>query len=171
MHAPKKYVYLSYIASIAVVIVGIAMGFVVDKINEIMLWITSALWGGYTASNVLKWYWWRFNGFGYFWGMVAGIFSAILLSGLLMLNGYFIANQIHVYWLSSFSHFISDWPLPNNPNMNAFPFIFILSIIGCIVATFLTKPEESETLKKFYKTVRPWGFWKPVHDHGNSRKS
>jgi hypothetical protein len=21
-----------------------------------------------------------------------------------------------------------------------------------------------EVLKKFYKTVRPWGFWKPVHE-------
>jgi len=162
--SPKKYVYLSYIASIAVVIVGIAMGFVVDKINEIMLWITSALWGGYTASNVLKWYWWRFNGFGYFWGMVTGIFSAILLSGILMLNGYFVTHDIHVLWLSSLSNFLSGWPLPHNPNMNAFPFIFVLSIIGCFLATFLTKPEEPEILKKFYSTVRPWGFWKPVHD-------
>jgi solute:Na+ symporter, SSS family len=161
---PKKYVHLSYIASIAVVIVGIAMGFVVDKINDVVLWITSALWGGYTASNVLKWYWWRFNGFGYFWGMVAGILSAILLSGILMLNGYFVTNSIEVHWFASISNFISGWPLPNNPNMNAFPYIFGLSLLGCFLATFLTKPEEPEVLKKFYSTVRPWGFWKPVYD-------
>jgi solute:Na+ symporter, SSS family len=161
--APKKYVHLSYIASIAVVVVGITMGFFVDKINNIVLWITSALWGGYTASNVLKWYWWRFNGFGYFWGMVAGILSAILLSGFLMLNTYCTEHQIQVQWLSSLSDFISGWPLPNNPNMNAFPYIFALSIIGCFVATYLTKPDEPEVLKKFYSTVRPWGFWKPVH--------
>ena len=40
-------------------------------------WIVSALWGGYAASNVIKWYWWRFNGFGYFWGMATGIAAAI----------------------------------------------------------------------------------------------
>jgi hypothetical protein len=47
--------------------------------------------------------------------------------------------------------------------MNAFPIILLISIAGCIAGTLLTKPESDETLKKFYKTVRPWGFWKPVH--------
>ncbi len=69
----KKYVKLSYISSLAVVVVGVSVGFVVTSINDVVLWITSALWGGYTAANVLKWYWWRFNGFGYFWGMVSGL--------------------------------------------------------------------------------------------------
>jgi len=27
----------------------------------------------------------------------------------------------------------------------------------------LTKPTDAETLKKFYRNVRPWGFWRPVH--------
>jgi Na+/proline symporter len=161
---PKKYVHISYITSIIVVIVGITMGFFVDKINDIVLWITSALWGGYTASNVLKWYWWRFNGFGYFWGMVAGILSAILLSGILLLNSAVNAHDINMQWLASLSDFLSNWPQPNNPNLNAFPFIFALSLIGCFVATYLSKPDEPEVLKAFYKNVRPWGFWKPVYE-------
>ena len=37
------------------------------------MWIVGALYGGYVMANVLKWYWWRFNGYGYFWGMVSGI--------------------------------------------------------------------------------------------------
>jgi solute:Na+ symporter, SSS family len=141
----KKYVRLSYVASIVVVIAGISVGFVVTSINNVVLWITAALWGGYTASNVLKWYWWRFNGFGYFWGMVAGIAAALILP-ILDLD------------------FLKHWPLTNNFSMNAFPVIFVVSIIGCLLGTLLTKPEDDETLKKFYKTVRPWGFWKPVHD-------
>ncbi len=28
----------------------------------------------------------------------------------------------------------------------------------------MAPPTDMETLKKFYSTVRPWGFWKPVHD-------
>ncbi len=42
----KKYVKMSYLASIAIVIVGIIFGFMVESINEVMLWITGALWGG-----------------------------------------------------------------------------------------------------------------------------
>ena len=27
----------------------------------------------------------------------------------------------------------------------------------------MTKPDDEEVLKKFYKNVRPWGFWEPIH--------
>src|SRR5450631_202614 len=76
---PKTYVRLSYLASLAVVVIGVLIGWNVTSVNSVVLWIVSGLWGGYTASNVLKWYWWRFNGYGYFWGMVAGISSALLM--------------------------------------------------------------------------------------------
>jgi Na+/proline symporter len=140
----RKYVRLSYISSLLVVIVGVSVGFMITSINDVVLWITSALWGGYTASNVLKWYWWRFNGFGYFWGMVTGLAAALIMP--------------------FFSHTgLGQFPITNNFNMNAFPIIFLVSLIGCVAGTLLTKPEDMETLKKFYQNVRPWGFWKPVH--------
>jgi SSS family solute:Na+ symporter len=146
---PKKYVRMSYVASIVVVVVGVATGFFVESINQIALWIVASLWGGYTAANVLKWYWWRFNGHGYFWGMVSGIATSLILLFLQSLNAI---------------PFLNDWPLPANPSMNSFPIIFFDSIVGCIVATLVTKPESDEVLMKFYHNVRPWGFWKPVHE-------
>lgn len=144
---PKKYVRMSYIASAAVVIIGISMGFFVESINQIVLWIVASLWGGYTAANVLKWYWWRFNGFGYFWGMFSGIAMSLVLLLLDKLN---------------LIPFLQNWPLSSNPNMNAFPVIFLVSIAGSVLGTLLTKPENSEILMNFYCNVRPWGFWKPV---------
>ena len=145
----KKYVKMSYIASAAVVVIGITTGFFVDSINQAALWIVASLWGGYTAANVLKWYWWRFNGYGYFWGMLSGIATSLILLALQNLN---------------IVPFLNHWPLPNNPSMNSFPIIFLNSIIGCIVATLLTKPESDEVLMKFYHNVRPWGFWKPIYE-------
>jgi hypothetical protein len=38
-------------------------GFFAKSLNSITLWITSSLYGGYAAANVLKWIWWRFNGY------------------------------------------------------------------------------------------------------------
>jgi SSS family solute:Na+ symporter len=143
----KVYVRMSYIASVAVVIVGITMGFFVESINQVALWIVASLWGGYTAANVLKWYWWRFNGYGYFWGMVSGITTSLVL---LVLEYFKLVP------------FLNDWPLPANPNMNSFPIIFFNSILGSIIATLLTKPENDAVLMKFYHNVRPWGFWKPI---------
>ena len=43
-----------------------------------MMWLVGALYGGFVVANVLKWYWWRFNGYGYFWGMIAGIGGAMI---------------------------------------------------------------------------------------------
>jgi SSS family solute:Na+ symporter len=70
---PKTYVRLSYLASFVVVVIWRrCIGWYVTSVGDVVQWIVTGLWGGYTASNVLKWYWWRFNGYGYFWGMAAG---------------------------------------------------------------------------------------------------
>jgi len=131
----KTLVRMSYLTSIAVVIVGTAIGFWVASLNTIVLWIVSALYGGYAASNVLKWYWWRFNAYGYFWGMVGGIAGSLL-----------------------------QLLLPSVSPVFAFPMIFAVSMVGCIAGTLLTAPDDEAVLKAFYLKVRPWGFWGPVHD-------
>jgi len=43
-----------------------------------------------------------------------------------------------------------------------FPVIFGISVVGCLLGTFLSKPEEEAILKSFYKTVNPWGAWGPI---------
>jgi heme/copper-type cytochrome/quinol oxidase subunit 4 len=43
-----------------------------------------------------------------------------------------------------------------------FPIVVGISLIGCLLGTLLTKPEDDAVLKDFYRRVRPWGFWGPV---------
>jgi Na+/proline symporter len=130
----KRTVIVNYASGLLIVIVSIVLGFYAKNVNNMLQWIVSALWGAYLSSNVLKWYWWRFNGHGYFWGMVAGIVPAL------------IAPTI--------------WPevLP----LYYFPHLMGISLVGCILGTYLSKPTDEETLKTFYRTVRPWGFWGPI---------
>jgi Na+/proline symporter len=148
-HASQRtYVRLSYLASFAVVVIGVLIGWNVTSVNSIVLWIVSGLWGGYTASNMLKWYWWRFNGYGYFWGMVAGISSSLLMPTILN----------HVMDVPGF---LAKYPVNFDVSVT-FPLILLLSVIGCLAGTFLTKPEDDAVLMDFYRRVRPWGFWGPV---------
>ena len=42
--------------------------------------------------------------------------------------------------------------------------MLLLAVIGCIVGTYTAPPVEEEILKRFYKNVKPWGFWGPIHD-------
>jgi Na+/proline symporter len=154
----KRYVWLSYVASFGVVVVGLTFGLFTQSINSVVQWIVSGLWGGYTASNVLKWYWWRFNSWGYFWGMVTGIAASL---GLPLIMPHIIP------FLQPFveSHFGTDatkvMVLLGHP-ITSFPLILVLSLAGCFLGTYLTPPEDNEVLKDFYRRVRPWGFWGPV---------
>jgi len=147
----KHYIKVSYIASFLIVILGVFMGFFANSINSLTLWITSALFGGYVAANFLKWIWWRFNGWGYFWGM---------LSGLLVATLQFILEQNK----ESFNEGSLLHELLHVHAIYLFPIIFIVSLIGSFLGTYLTKPTEMNTLKSFYKSVRPWGWWRPVYN-------
>jgi hypothetical protein len=41
--------------------------------------------------------------------------------------------------------------------------LFLLSLAGSIIGTYAAPPTDESVLKSFYTTVRPWGFWAPVH--------
>ncbi|WP_308991333.1 sodium:solute symporter family protein [Mariniflexile litorale] len=146
----EHYIKISHIASFVIVGLGVFMGFYADSINSLTLWITSSLFGGYVAANFLKWVWWRFNGWGYFWGMFAGLVVASLQFVLDQNKGSFEVGT----WLYRLSELQAIY---------LFPIIFSFSVLGSILGTFLTRPTDIFVLKDFYKNVRPWGFWKPVY--------
>jgi SSS family solute:Na+ symporter len=125
----------NYSTGIIVVIISIFFGIFATDVNSILQWLVSALYGSYVASNVLKWHWWRFNGLGFFLGMLFGIIPALIFPRF--------TDTLDLYY---------------------FPWILLISIAGCLIGTFLGKPTDDETLKSFYRTVKPWGFWKPIHD-------
>jgi solute:Na+ symporter, SSS family len=139
----------NYTAGIVTVLVSILLGFFAKNVNQVLQILVSALWGSYMASNILKWYWWRFNAQGYFWGMVIGI-----------------AVGLSPYIVSAFGFDILEAIFPAQaPDIRIlyfFPIILVTSALGCVLGTFLHGPTENEVLVKFYTTVKPWGFWKPI---------
>jgi hypothetical protein len=141
----------SYLASVLILAVGMAVGYFVSSINQATLWITSGLFGGYAAANVLKWYWWRLNGYGYFIGMIAGI-------ALASITAIFQRSLAPTLSEGLGFHVSEDLVL-----LYCFPIIFLLSGGAAVFVSFVTTPLDEETLKAFYRNVRPWGFWKPVH--------
>ncbi len=140
-NAPAKtYIRLSYLASIILVVIGVIFGFFSASLNTLTIWITSSLYGGYTAANVLKWLWWRFNGYGYFGGMVGGLVGS---------TGLFFFKQM---------------TQNATPDIYFFPVIFITALLGCLIGTYSTPPDDPSVLKSFYSRVRPWRFgWQPIH--------
>ena len=127
---------INYVAGLLMVAISVVFGFFAKDVNDVLQWIVGGLYGSYVAANILKWYWWRFNGNGFFWGMVGGLIPALTF------------------------RFIFDGIL----DTYTFPLMLLISLIACLIGTYSAPPVDEEVLKKFYKNVRPWGFWKPIHD-------
>jgi Na+/proline symporter len=131
----KRVLYINYAVGCSVVIAGTFFGFIAHNVNDILQWIVGGLYGGYVAANVLKWFWWRFNANGFFWGMVVGVVAALLMP--------YLTTGLPLYW----------WPL-----------LFVLSLAASIAGTYAAPATDMDVLVSFYKTVKPWGFWAPVHE-------
>jgi hypothetical protein len=141
----------SYITSIAIILIGCIFGLFADSLSSLTIWISSALYGGYAAANVLKWIWWRFNGYGYFSGMLAGLLSATFVPPLMK-------------WMSV--HYFPDYQNLMGSGIGtliSFFIILLLSMAGSVIGCLLTPVPEKKVLEHFYSNTRPWGWWKPVY--------
>lgn len=130
----KHLVYISYLSTGLIMVVGIVIGYFIPNITSIWGWILMGLFTGMLPPNIIKWYWWRFNGLGYAFGMLFGIIGALLFQ--------------------AFFGFAEEY--------FAFLFVLPISAVGSVIGTFIGKPTENETLVKFYKQVRPYGLWNPI---------
>jgi len=92
-----------------------------------------ALGGGVIVPNVLRWYWWRMNGWGYAWGLLGGMLLSLIVLFFKGLLPYVV-----------------------------FPLVVFGSFLMSILGSLLTGPVDNPVLIEFYRSVRPWGAWGPV---------
>lgn len=135
---PKTYVRLSYLVSFLFAVIAMVIGWQLTSINDIVGWITTGLYGGYTVANLVKWYWWRVNGTGYALSMALGVVAAMVMAVYKDASGHTIDA------------------------LAAFPALFAACLAVAILGSLLTPATDMETLKAFYKKTRPWGLWGPV---------
>jgi hypothetical protein len=125
----------SYLATLLLVLVGVGIGFQARSIAQIWSWMMMALGAGVVMPNVLRWYWWRMNGWGYAFGTLGGV----LLSLVVLF-------------------------FPDVPVYYVFPAICGASLIASIVTSLATQPVERGILIGFYRSVRPFGLWRPIRE-------
>ena len=132
---------VSYTATVLVVIAGVVIGLHANSIRGIWVWMLSGIIGATVIPNVLRWHWWRFNGWGYAWGIFAGLGTAAAI-GLAQTLGAFGADGV--------------------PEYRYAPVIWVASLCGCLAGSLLRPATPLTTLTAFYARVRPFGFWRPV---------
>ncbi len=135
----RRLVYASYLASALLIVTGVVIARFGTSINTAFMWIFGTLAAGILPPNVLRWYWWRLNG----WGYASGIFGGMALSLAQVIGEQFV------------------WHAPL-PLYVGFPVIALASTVICIVVALLTKPTDQPTLARFFETVQPAGAWGEV---------
>lgn len=140
----KRVINMGYLSGTIMVLFGIGLGLLIKDVNMIFNIITAGLYGGFVCANVLKWYWWRFNANGYFYGMLFGIIASAIPPALSVsgVTSYFDGTRMLYF----------------------FPVFILIQLVACVVGSYLAPPTERSVLHNFYKDVRPWGFWKPIHE-------
>ena len=88
-----------------------------------------ALSAGIGGVLLLRWFWWRINAWSEITAMIAAFVGAVFSNQM----GYDFAGSMM--------------------------FTTAFSTVSWLIATFVTRPESEETLKKFYAKVTPMGSW------------
>ncbi len=130
----RELVNASKVSSVLIIAAGIVIGMQATNINVIFEWIMMVLGTAVLMPNVLRWFWWRFNGWGYAIGTLVGVAAAIA--------------QVTAFG--------------DTPSYVTFPILFAISVISSIVASLVTGPTDMDTLTEFCRRIRPAGFWGPV---------
>ncbi len=128
----------SRVASIVIVLLALLVSYTVRNINDIWGWITMGIGSGLLIPQLLRWYWWRFNGYGFAIGVGAGMTAAILTRA---------------------------FGPANLPEYVSFIIGSGSSLAGCILGTYFTAPTDHAVLDNFYKITRPFGFWGRVRNN------
>ena len=122
------------LASVGIVVLALLFSLTISNINEIWGWITMGIGAGMFIPQVIRWYWWRFNGYGFAIGTAVGMTAAVLTKAF--------AGPI--------------------PEYTSFLIASGSSLAGCILGTLLTPATENNVLENFYRVTRPFGFWSHI---------
>jgi hypothetical protein len=135
----KQLVSASRWATIGLCVAGVALANVVPNINKIWGLITMGLGAGLFVPLFLRWYWPRFNGYGFASGTGVGIVTGLLFQGAF------------------------DWPL-----YYSFPAVVGCALAASIIGSLLTPKTDEEIIYNFWRQINPWGFWSKYARRGTA---
>lgn len=164
------YVKVSRLVTVVLALFGILIAVMSDNVFDLFKLMLKVM-AGVGLVRSLRWFWWRINGY----AMLAAIVTATIvpITVAIWKTAYFepdgfmnflkVGIQPPAQWIINTFH-ITETVFPQFLYFVIDLNLIVLSVtIVWIVTMFLTKPDSMETLKKFYRRVRPAGpGWKPV---------
>ncbi|MEZ6185739.1 MAG: sodium:solute symporter [Planctomycetota bacterium] len=127
---PAQLMSMSRWATIGLCVLGVASALVIPDINTIWGFITMGLGMPMFIPLCLRWYWPRFNGYGFSVSLGIGVITGIVINAGL---------HLPIYW--------------------GVPVTVVVVSVAAVVTTYLTAPTKENVLVNFAIQIDPWGFW------------
>jgi Na+/proline symporter len=127
----RQLVRQSWLSSLTIAAVAVLLAMAIHNINEIWTWITGPLSAGLFGPLILRWYWGRFNG----WGFAASTGAGLVMSILLKL----VRPDMQLEW--------------------SFTATLAVSVVAGVVGSLATAPVPAEVADKYFAEMRPFGLW------------
>lgn len=137
----KHYVFISRVATVILMALGLLITTQMKSVSGVWAFVMEC-GAGLGLVLILRWYWWRINA----WAEITATLAPFI--------GY------------SVSRFLFQLEFPES-----FFVTVGFTTVSWLVVMFLTKPENSDSLQKFFDKVRPDGNWKPFRKRSTGNKS
>lgn len=129
----RELIYVSWAGVCILVVMSFVFAYSIKSINDVWGWIVMGLGAGLMIPGLLRLLWWRFNGGGFAMGTFVGLAAAIV-------QRYF-------------------WP--GLDERWQFILLGVVGLGASIIGTYMSPPEDHETVARFYRITRPFGLWGP----------
>jgi solute:Na+ symporter, SSS family len=148
----SHYVNASRVATLIITAIAALAAWQAQNIQHIWVYLLTI-----TAGNGLlllfRWYWWRINA----WAEISAMIAApVFANGNLICRALMNIGLLPASLISHIDHFYS-----NDSQLYAVRLVFVL--VACtviwITVTYLTAPVSDAHLERFYRRVRPGGWW------------
>ncbi|MBE0638827.1 MAG: Na+:solute symporter [Bacteroidales bacterium] len=152
----KQKVLFGRISTVLLMVFGVLLALVLQNALQAFQYLLM-IGAGTGLIYILRWFWWRINAYSEISAMIAAtVFSLafIIIENFYMTTLAEPAGMIKVFGLITTATY---W------NIIKLVGVVILTSATWIIVTFLTKPVNDDTLRSFYKKIKPGGpGWKKV---------
>ncbi len=149
----RHYVLASRFAVSILVVLAALTAWQMDTIERAWIYVIE-LTSGVALVWLLRWYWWRVNA----WAEIAAMAGSVLLAnGRVLLGWAGSAGLLRPGAVEAVARFYgSDYDF-----LRAL-FILVVCTLLWVAVALLTRPTREAHLDRFYRKVRPGGWWGPV---------
>lgn len=149
----RHYVNVSRATMVVLMLIGGLAAWQSESVAKVWIYLMTIGAGG-AFVGLLRWYWWRVNA----WAEIGAMVSSLVVA-----NGNVVCKPLGMFGILSPAAMEKvDWFYASETYAIRTVFIVVVCTVFWIFVMYLTPPVSEAHLERFYRRVRPGGWWAPL---------